>query len=223
MQKKVLIVGKLGRYAGDERGIFARSSIRVLTAATNAEAIETHRKEHVDLIITELEAFGLKGDELCARLRSDKDLRAVSVILVTDGTPGHAARASAARANGVLVSPFAPDALAEKATQLLDVRKRQSYRVVTNIKVDGEIPPRIVVCETVNISATGFLIEADKALAQGDAITFSFFLPGMKRVTSQGEVVRVVKNGKGFQYGVRFTGLSSVDGAALDAFVKSRS
>jgi CheY-like chemotaxis protein len=53
----------------------------VITAYSNENALELHRSQKADLIITELYGSGLNGGQLCTLLREDELMRGVSVIL----------------------------------------------------------------------------------------------------------------------------------------------
>lgn len=100
-----------------------RTDLKVFVAATNDEALKIHRVERVNLIITQLDMPGMDSDWFCSRIRDDKDLRAVSMIMVCADTPKAVNRSVQCRANAVLLHPVHPFVLMVKAQQLLDIAR----------------------------------------------------------------------------------------------------
>jgi two-component system chemotaxis sensor kinase CheA len=65
------------------QGILESAGFRVTTAADGEEALEALHKNDFDLLITDVEMPRLDGFDLTARLRNDKRLAELPVILVT--------------------------------------------------------------------------------------------------------------------------------------------
>ena len=206
--KKILLVNATA-FNDRNKGLLNRPGFQILTAITGKEALQVHRQERVDLIVAELDMPDMQGDELCAELRMDKDLKNVSVILVCGDTPENLARAAQCGANAWVTKPIDPDKLLRSIGQLLAVSTRKGYRVLLKANVHGERQSPLFFCTSHDISATGILLETDKPLNKGDRITCMFFLPGAFQVTADGEITRSSKMPDGnFRYGVRFINLS---------------
>ena len=89
--------------------ILEHVGFEVLRAANGAEAIETARKNHPDVVVMDLFMPGMDGIEATRRLREDPALRDVPVIAYTART---APLAEAEQLfTGVCIKPCSPDLL----------------------------------------------------------------------------------------------------------------
>lgn len=218
--KKILLVNAVIAFHDRNKSLLNRSEFQVLTAITGKEALQVHRQERVDLIIAELNMPDMQGDELCAQLRMEKDLKNVSVILVCGDTPEDRARVDQCGANAWVTKPINPEKFLESIVQLLSVSARKGYRVLLKAHVNGERENIPFFCTSHNISATGILFETDKLLNQGDRITCVFFLPGACQITTDAEIVRSLKMPDGtLHYGVRFINLAPEYRGEIERFV----
>jgi CheY-like chemotaxis protein len=222
--KKVLLVNELDTLIEKERTILNRSDIKIFTAASSEEALAVHKKEKVDLIIADLDLPGISGDRLCTAVRNDDELKDVSFVIACRGSESDLQRVARCKANGHVTKPIRPLQFLESVGRLLDVPERKSYRVLLKAEVNGKFDNKPFFCSSQDISATGLLIEADKALEKGDVMTCSFFLPGAERIETDAEVMRVVKIADdALRYGVRYIRLKPAHKAAIEAFIEKRS
>jgi CheY-like chemotaxis protein len=222
--KKVLLVDDLKTFIEKERTILNRSDIKIFTATSSEEALAVHRKEKVDLIIADLDMPGISGDKLCTIIRNDEDLNHVSFILVCGGSESDLQRVARCKADVHVTKPIRPLQFLESVSGLLDMPERKSYRVLLRATVNGKFGNEPFFCSSQDISATGLLLETDKALEKGDVMTCSFFLPGAERIITDTEVMRVVKSGEGtLRYGVRYVGLQPASKTAIESFIEKRS
>jgi CheY-like chemotaxis protein len=222
MKKILLANGLKGLFA--EKGSFLdRAEIAVFTAASNEEALKIHTKEHVDLIVTQLDLPGVKIEELFNSIRGDKELRKVSTIIICKDTLAHRERSKQCRANAVFTIPVDTTLLTVKAQQFLHVLPRELYRATLAVGIQGRFKNRPLPFWTENISARGMLIRSEEPLATGDGIYFSFFLPDGTHVSGYGEIARVVPppdEGGVFHYGIKFTNVAPADTSAIEALIK---
>jgi CheY-like chemotaxis protein len=222
--KKILMVKDILSFIGTERNIFNRAFFKIFTAPSNEKALEIHQAENVDLIITKLILPGMSGDQLCSLIRKDPARNHVSVIIVCDNNPPDIERSMTCNANSVITLPSSPVILFEKAIHLLNIPKRESYRVLLSIKVQGKYADTSFYCTSVNISVTGMLIETDRPFAQGDILSCSFFLPDTKQIQVNGKVVRVIQKVSGRnEYGVHFVDLTPDNRSAIEAYITRKS
>jgi c-di-GMP-binding flagellar brake protein YcgR len=97
-----------------------------------------------------------------------------------------------------------------KAQQLLQVAGRETLRVLLSANVDSLADDGAFFCRTLNISATGMLIETNKQLAEGTRLTCSFYLPNAKKIRVAAKIVRAaaVPGDEDRQYGLMFADIT---------------
>lgn len=224
--KKVLVTDEVTPIIAREKSFLDREGIQLLMVATNDDVLPVHRAEKADVIITTLHAPGMKSIDLCSAIRSDESLRKVSIIMICPDNAADIERSAQCKANVVLMMPVAQTVLLEKMRQLLEISWRESYRVLVSVIVEGSNKDRPFFGRSGNISATGMLIEAEKVLEKGEQLMCSFFLPGSAQIKTSGEIVRAMKQAGGsktFQYGLRFSQLTTEARSAIEEFVEKKS
>jgi CheY-like chemotaxis protein len=221
--KKILIVDDIMTFVEREKSLLNRSDVKIFTATSGEEALRIHHNEKVDLIIADLDMPVLAGDELCSLVRNSSDMKDVSVLIVCTGRPTDIERVVACKANDYIAKPIRPVQLLEKVSRLLDIQERKNYRVLLQVKVNGEQTLEPFFCSSRNISSSGLLIETDRELSSGDSITCSFFLPKAARIVTDAEVVRCIRKADGgYEYGVRFLNIEERYRATIEEFVRNR-
>lgn len=220
IMKKILLVDHILEGITEKESVLNRTDLRILRAASAKEAFRLHQKERADLIIAELDLPVQGGDTLCSIIRQEGKLRNVSIILVCSDTPDELERVAGCGANAWLTKPLQEESLLEKAAQLLGIPPRRSYRHILMAHVDWMLVNIKFFCMTCNISVSGMMIETDMQLNQGDWLTGSLFLPGMRKIEVNGEVVRLLRVASNvYRYGIRFINLTSDHRAEIDKFI----
>ena len=220
--KKILTSDDLNRQYLKNDAMADREDVAVLTAETTDEMLNIHRKEKADLIIARVDLPGMRIEDLFNTIREAKDLRKVSTIIICEDNVMHQARCKQCAPNSVFIMPVDKAGLHARLLQLLDIAPRRPYRVTLNVAVEGKFNNKPFLHHTEDISSTGMLIRAKDFLAQGDRITFSFYLPDGMRISARGVVERIVKltAEPGIcLYGVKFTDLGPDARSAIEAFV----
>lgn len=221
--KKILVVGNVRPVLDSAGGVLDRSTLKVLSAAANDDALNIHKSEKADIIIAPLDGAGMSGDSLCSMIRKDAAMKEVSIVLACLGRREELDKIGRCGANTYYVYNDGPDVLIEIILRLLSIRKRQSYRVVVHVKVEGKGETKLFVGQSQNVSATGILLETSAVLDKSDKVTCSFFLPGSKRIVAMGEVMRKAeKSAAVIEYGVRFLDITKEAKGFIDDFIKSR-
>lgn len=225
--KKFLIADDLKSQCVQNNSFLSREGITVFSAATNDEMLKIHSAEKVDLIVSKIDLPGLTSEELFESIRQRQDLRGVATILICDDTPIHHARCKQCSVNAVLTLPIDTSQLHAKMQQLLDIAPRQAYRVTLKASLEGKFKNKPFLYRTDNISATGMLItaevRAEEMLAQGDLLSFSFYLPDGTQIIAQGTVERVIPQTIAANvclYGIKFTGLTPNVKSAIETYVR---
>lgn len=221
--EKVLIAKDLKSLFIEKSSFLDRADITVFTAATNTEVLELHRVEKVDLIVTQLDSPGIKGEVIFDTIRRSKSLRDVSTIIICNDTLTQRERCKQCRANAVFTIPVDTILLQIKMQQLLNVAPRRFYRAVLAVAIQGKFKDRPLPFWTENISSSGMLIKTEEPLSKGDGIFFSFFLPNGTHVSGYGDIIRVVPpfaEQNVILYGIKFTNIDPSVQSAIDSTIK---
>jgi len=222
--KKIVLSAELKSFIPAEKHIFDRSGFQVFIAASPEDILKTHRKEHADLIILQLDFDGTTAEEICSFIRNDSELTHVSILIICNNTKTDLDRVRTCKANSYLTRPILHEKLTQRLSQLLSIADRQDYRVLLKATVNGQSGKVPFFCSSLNISASGMLIETEKRFEKGDIISCSFFLPDFGQIIAEAEIMRVMSTGTGtFRYGVRYLSIDSRFRTAIETFVKRRS
>ena len=124
MSKRILLIDSDEGFA-EKLSIAVQAHGFAATVATDSEqGLSIAKDENPDLIVVCVEAQPTNGYMLCTRLKKDEQLKSIPVIL----TSSHATADSfekhkklKTRAEEYLIKPFAPEAVLEKASQLLGI------------------------------------------------------------------------------------------------------
>jgi len=223
--KKVLLVDDIKLFLEIEQALLNRPDITIFTATSGEEALATHRREHVDVILLDLLMPGMDGAQVCKEIRNDAELRDVSIIMVTTSTASEdVKRCKEAGANDYVVKPINPTDLLSKFHKYIDVATRQDLRILARIDMAGAKDADSFMGNTINVSESGVLIECTHQLNAGDAVSCSFSLPGnTEPITSTCEVVRSKEinhsQNRIIRYGLRFLDIETEARHVIESFI----
>ena len=224
--KKIIIAKDIQLILEKVHSFLNRMNIQIYTSQTNDQVLSLHRAEKADLIITHLDTPDMSAETLSSRIRNDRELRTVSLIIVCSGTEAELKRCLECSANAFITLPIDTATLLQEIHHLLQIAHRKSCRVPVSIKVRGTIKEIPFTGYGENISASGMLFHSDTFLFEGDTLTCNFYLPDSTHITTEAEVVRIIEkktehdaNG----YGIKFINLSPQFAAALEAFAEKES
>ena len=210
MAKKVLIVDDTPGGLPFLREIITQPLFMVFEANSGRQALEVHRRESVDLIIMNAQMPGMDGEQATLAIRSDRTLRAVSILLFSDGPrAGLRERCLAIGANDFLAKPFNSAQLMTRVSLLINVATRKHTALLAHVNVEGDGPPvEPFVARIVNLSTSGLLLEADVQLTPGRTVCVKFFVPGNPaQLTATATVARRAVGAGAVRWGARFTTL----------------
>ena len=223
--KKVLLVDDIRLFLEIEQTLLNRPDVTIFTATSGEEAIDIHRREHVDVILLDLLMPGMDGAQVCKQVRDDAELRDVSIIMVTTSTaPADIKRCKEAGANDYVVKPINPTDLLSKFHKYIDVATRHDLRILARIDMTGGEDANSFMGNTINVSGSGVLIECTRHLDMGDAVSCSFSLPGnTEPITSTCEVVRSKdiehSQSRISRYGLRFLDIETEARHMIESFI----
>jgi hypothetical protein len=165
----------------------------------------------------------MTSQQFCSLIRTNPELSTVLLIIICANIRSEIEESSKCKADSVLTRPFNTEVLLETAQELLGISLRAALRVLLQVTVEGTVGATSFFCHSVNISATGMLIEAEQDLALGDSITCSFFLPASAQIIASAEVIRIIKQSRGFApnlFGIRFTRIDPEARRAVEEFIE---
>ena len=219
--KKILIVDGSEPIIPEEKSstMLSRKDFQIFSAKSGREALETHRREKANLILADLDAPDMAGDELARAIRLDPAMKTVSIMLVTSLRRADLERCANCGANDYITRPIDTKKFLEKVAKLIDVPRRKDIRVLIKARLIGSAGQEPFFGTTHDISVSGLLLETEKVLARGDRIACSFFIPDAERVSADAEIVRVARPGEMFNYGLKFTVLSEKDRKIIETYV----
>ncbi len=221
--KKIIIAKHIWTLVGREVSALNRTNLYFYLAKSNHEILDIHRTQKADLIITGLNMPDMDGDKLCDNIRRDRNLNKVSIVLVSSGSPSDIERSTRSKANIHLAMPVNAEALICETFRLLNIAKREAFRVLVTAKVKGKVKGATFLCNLVNLSKTGILIETSKDLSVDDKISCSFFLRNAGQITVNGVIVRIdYKTVDLREYGIRFQRLSQETMAHIESFIREK-
>jgi two-component system, OmpR family, alkaline phosphatase synthesis response regulator PhoP len=201
--------------------ILRRRDMQVMTALAGSEGLVKARIEKPNLIMFGYDLFDMTAPEFCREIRSDELTRAISLLLVCDRDHNeHGDLCLSAGCNDVIFRPLQKPELDQKVEKLTRIPVRRQLRTITKIEVSLEKNGRFVLGRSVNISATGILIEVDRMLPQDGPVRLHFYLPGDPRpLQLLAEVLRAEFSGSMSKYGMHFLEPSEDDRARISRFV----
>jgi len=220
--KTIIIAENLLPFFDSNNSIFRRGGIAFFTAQTSEEIVNLHGVKNADLIIT-AQTLPLMGAlKLCAAIRSDDQLKKVSIIVTSDTSGESGAACLEAGANAFIPAPVDPVALFSKVSELLLVPQRKDMRVLLRASVKGLEGDMSFFAASKNISISGMMLEADRSLAMGDRLTCSFNIAHSEiRVSCM--IVRADRASSGrSRYGVEFLNLDTKSMIIIENYVKAQ-
>jgi CheY-like chemotaxis protein len=219
--KTIIIAENLLPVFNSNNSIFRRGGITFFTAQSSEEIVNLHGVKNADLIVTD-QAFPIMGAlKLCAAIRSNDQLKKVSII-VTGGIGESGAESLKAGANAFLPAPIDPVELFSKVSELLLVPQRKDMRVLLRASVTGREGDASFFAASQNISISGMMLETDRALMQGDRLACSFNIAHSEiRVSCM--IVRADPAASGRRrYGVAFLNMDTKSLIIIENFVKAQ-
>jgi CheY-like chemotaxis protein len=220
--KKIIIAESIMHALDGHDTIFERGGIALHPARSSEEILNIQGARQADLIITDFTLPLMGGAKLCSMIRSDEDLKDVSIIMVCDSTAASLVQCQEAGANAVIPKPVKPVELFSRMSELLVIPERQDIRTLLHVSVKGQEEERSFLGISHNISISGMLLETDQELQKGDRLTWAVSI-GRREIVAEGVVMRVSRPTPGeFRYGVKFLNLDTKSLIIIEQFVKGR-
>lgn len=205
-----------------QESILRRREAMIVTALAGSQGLEIARSDRPQLIMFAFDLFDMTAPEFCREIRADSVTRAMSLLLVCEReNPEHAELCLSAGCNDVIYRPLERLELDGKVARLTSIPSRRELRTLTRIEVSVENSGRFIVARSINVSASGMLLEVDRVLPSEGKLRLHFYLPAdPKPLQLDCEVLRAEFAGATAKYGVFFTTLDAGERERLERFVR---
>ena len=202
--------------------ILRRREAVISTALAGTEGLQKAREELPQLIMFGFDLFDMSAPEFCREIRSDARTRGISLLLVCERDNGqHEELCLAAGCNDVIYRPLQRHDLDAKITRLTTIPTRRDLRTLTRIEVSLEKNGRFLIGRSLNISATGMLLELDRVLPGDGKLRLHFYLPGeQKPMQVEAQVLRAEFVGTMAKYGLHFVEVNKEERERIEKFVR---
>jgi CheY-like chemotaxis protein len=201
--------------------ILRRRDNVIVTALAGSDGLLKAHKERPTLIIFGYDLFDMSAPEFCREIRADTNIRATSLLLVSDRE--HQEQADlclSAGCNDVIYRPLQRRELDQKVQKLTAIPVRRQLRTITKIEVSVEKNGRFLLGRSVNISSNGILIEVDRVLPGEGDVRVHFYLPGDPRpMQLEAHVLRAEFTGTMAKYGLQFVSVTNDERDRIDQYV----
>jgi len=222
--KKILIEPSIQTIIGKKEDILRRAEYKIVTAMSGEEALKIYEAQKMDLIIADLDASGMSGDKLCSAVKKGSKTNGTSVILTCNDTKPDIERCKRAGADFFMTKPVNADQLLKRICQVFNVQRRGSSRSPMKISVVGSYLLKTFVCQSVDISSTGLLIETDRILNEGKTVSCLLSIPDSGQITVRGKIMRaIIKPDYTYRYGINFYDLNTGTRSVIEAFIGKQS
>jgi CheY-like chemotaxis protein len=215
----ILLVDDMRSFLDLEATFLSRAECRLVTATTGLDAIRVARSEKPDLIVLDIEMPEMNGIQACRILKSDAATSRIPVIVLTSMQMEDEARR--AGANHFLRKPIDEPTFLAEVKRFLPIVERAETRVAVDAPVRFRRDDETFEARLVNLSRTGFYVEARQRLPIGARLDVSFPLPGDPAgalVTGEALVVRHGDDPTGF--GCRFRQVSAGTRLSVEGWVE---
>lgn len=203
------------------QSISGSRELSILGARNGEEIIELHRDHQARLVILDVVLPGAPPETICRKFRADATLRNVSLIVI--GTAASLSTVKRCAANRSFLRPLNKEDFLGAVRSLIDVAARKDYRVLVGVRISGTVQSAPFFGRSENISTTGILFSANRAMAVGDCPELDLMLPGQGQLHATTEILRVEPlPGKDTKYGARFIDPGRQGYQMLEAFIRKK-
>ncbi|HEV8701701.1 MAG TPA: response regulator [Candidatus Polarisedimenticolia bacterium] len=230
---RILLVDDVLPFIELQKNYLKRTTCRILTARTGAQALKVCRLDRPDLIFLDEAMPGMDGIEACRHLKADPLVGGVPVVIVSG--EGRREECRQAGCDGVLIKPFDAPAFLEMVRRFVPLLERNEGRIPVSCRVEFSAPSGSYTAYTRDVSLHGLFLKSPRPFAIGVRLHLTLHLPmrpasGGPRITTslnlEGEVRRVVRAVPGERLlpgvGVRFLDMRPEALDCIERFIASR-
>jgi CheY-like chemotaxis protein len=219
----ILLADPVGTRLMLERTCLMRHPHEIVEARTGSEAVRQARERHPRLILFAGDLVDMDGAAFCRAVRGDASIRNASLLMIVARESDEAVRRSMeAGANDCLIFPLHRHDLDRKLGIYLNIEPRREARFLVQARVESARDRGFFLGTSVNLSASGMLLEALTDFRVGETVHIRFFLPGVpKEVEAQARIVRSEVRPGIRRYGLRFDAIRPDHADRIRSFTRS--
>ncbi len=222
---RILLVDDVRRLVDVMRSYLRRTTCRILTARTGAEAIRICRQERPDVVFLDAGTAGMDGAEVCRALKAEALLRAIPVVIVTPRDRLQECRR--AGCDDVIAKPVTQEEFLAKVRRFVALLERGEKRIPASLRVTFRALAGAYTAYTKDVSPHGLFLKTRRPFAPGTRLRLTIHLPAPRGpVAIEGEVRRVVEPSAASHLlsgiGVRFVDPDEAAVRAIEAFIAGR-
>lgn len=229
---KLLITRDLLPFFEPEEDSASLEGFALQVVEDGGQAWQVLEEVRPDLVMMDLNAEGMPGDDFCRRIHKHPQLRHIPVVLTVQSRhPEELNRCLKARCADILFKPLSKHLLMASARRILGLHYRSFARIPMCLEIrhgSGTEDMRKGLC--VNLSSGGMFVETDQPLPAGQLLQVAFTLPGTTRsISSQACVAWIndrhnpVKKNLPSGMGLQFLSLGLADLLAICRYIRRRS
>jgi len=218
---RILLVDHSGNSLSYQETLLRRRQGILTLVSSGEEALARIREERPTLVIFSFDLFDMTAPDLCRAIRGESEIAGTSLLLISSGEKEKEIDlCMAAGCNDVILRPFTKAQLEQKIARLTEIPVRKQLRTLTRIEVSLEKKGFFLLGHSLNLCATGMLLEADHVISPEAPIRVHFYIPGDPApLAFEAQIVRAEFAGS-HRYGLHFLQVSDNDRERIEFFVK---
>jgi CheY-like chemotaxis protein/Tfp pilus assembly protein PilZ len=230
---RILLVDDVLPFIELLKNYLKRTTCRLLTARTGAQALKLCRQDPPDLVLLDAAMPEMDGASACRFLKADPVLgRIPIVILAPQDRRDDCVRAGC---DEVLIKPFESAAFLEVVRRFVPLLERREQRIPVSCRVEFRAKVGSYTAYTRDLSAHGLFLKSPRPFAVGTRLQMVIHLPGRSverppgtpgPLALEGEVRRVVRPAPGSHLlpgiGIRFLDPPPEVVRAIEEFIAAR-
>ncbi|HXI14069.1 MAG TPA: response regulator [Thermoanaerobaculia bacterium] len=218
---RILLVDHSGNSLTYQETLLRRRQGILTLVSSGEEALTRIREERPTLVMFSFDLFDMTAPDLCRTVRNDEAIASTSMLLISSADKeAEIDLCMAAGCNDVILRPFTKRELEQKIARLTEIPVRRQLRTLTRIEVSLEKKGFFLLGHSLNLCATGMLLEADHVISAESLIRVHFYIPGdPSPLAFDAQIVRAEFSGS-HRYGLQFQQVTDRDRERIEFFVK---
>jgi CheY-like chemotaxis protein len=230
---RILLVDDVLPFIELQKNHLKRTTCRVQTARTGAEALKLCRLDPPDLVFLDAGMPEMDGIAACRFLKADPVLGRIPIVIVTPEE--RRGECVAAGCDEVLIKPFEAAVFLDTVRRFVPLLERQEVRIPVSCRVEFTTKTGSYVAHTRDLSIHGLFLKSPRPFAAGTRLQMLVHLParrgeaGVERpapLPVEGEVRRTLRPSPGSHLlpGVGVSFLEPAAGVlrAIEEFIAAR-